>query len=304
MTLRTAFLFLLLVPIAIASPSARGQFDPADRFANPLPESGRWSARDGSLTGLFIEIQNGVLAGLYVGADNNGNLLWLTFDGRLQPRAAVDFSGGWILETELLRFFGVGCILDCSPSPAGPAGYDPVGTIRLEFTGRQEGWVSINGGEPLGIAPIYFGVDTWPVLPNDPPRWIPDLEGQWLVGSTAESAADGVFATTAVTLGPRQILITDPLDPLDVPPDFPIIMIIHALTGDLEGRFPDAAMLACTLFWDAQIEPRCTFLTEDGIELPFLIDGRSLSDARFVAIESAGDDSPRIQHSFLRLFHD
>jgi len=299
---RTACLLLL---IAICNAPLRAAFDPAESFANPLPESGRWSAKDGSLTGLFIEVQNGILAGLYVGADASGEHIWLSFDGRLEPRASTDFIGGWILETELLRFFGVGCILDCTGSAGGPSGFDVVGSIRLEFLGRQEAAVSIDGGEPLRIAPIYFGVETWPVLVNDPPRWLPDLQGQWLVASNAESDPAGpVFATTAVTLGPRRILISDPVDPSNVPPDFPFYLIRHSLVGDLDGRFPEGAVLGCTLFWDVQLPPRCTLQTEDSIELPFSIDSRSLSDARFVAIESPGDGTDRIQHSFLRLFHD
>ena len=138
---------------------AGAQFEALDQFANPLPESGRWFTNDGSRTGFFIEVQGGVLAGLYVGDDADGNNAWLSFSGLLQPGELPSApEGGWILETDLLQFAGAGCIVACAGPSARPSTFADVGDIRINFLGRSLARVWIDDQPAREIAPIFFGV--------------------------------------------------------------------------------------------------------------------------------------------------
>ncbi len=95
-----------------------------DFLLNPFPETGAWDAKDGSKTGFFMEVQNGIMAGAYFGADAAGDNVWLIFSGQLQPlnTDTDNLQDGWVLESPLRRTSAAGCILNCAP----PAETDPV----------------------------------------------------------------------------------------------------------------------------------------------------------------------------------
>lgn len=130
------------VAFAICQP-VHAQVDAADQFANPLPESGRWFTNDGSRTGFFIEVQNGIVAGLYVGGDANRDNAWMSFSGVLQLGFSGDGDIAWILDADLLRFADTGCIIDCTGSVVDESSFEVVGHIRIAFRGRSEGraWI-------------------------------------------------------------------------------------------------------------------------------------------------------------------
>lgn len=272
-------------------------------FANPYPESGRWFANDGSRTGLFIEVQNGVLAGLYVGADNSGDDVWLTFNGRLEGRASIDFSGGWILDADLLRFSGVGCILDCPGEPSAGSTFAVVGEIRVEFLGRSEGRVSVNDGEPKAIAPIFFGVASRQIRPSDPPRFLPDLEGQWVVASVSISEfPQNIVGAALVTLGPRESE-TFPF-PATPPPHTVAETVRHEIIADSDARFPADSAIECNRFASAGEIPACFVVFPLGPMAVFSIEFESISDSRFTVIQQFDVVGDAIQHTFMRLNHD
>jgi len=272
-------------------------------FANPYPESGRWFANDASRTGLFIEVQNGIVAGLYVGADGSGDDVWLSFSGRLEGRASTDFSDGWILDTELLRFSGAGCIVDCLGDAPVDSTFETVGEIRLEFLGRNEGIVSVGGGEARAIAPIQFGVVTREIRPIDPPRFLPDLEGQWVVASASSSGfPQSITGSTVVTLGPAS---SETFPVLSVPPPRSIVeTITHPIVEDTEARFPPDSVIECNRFSRAGEIPECFLVFPSGPMALFSIPFDTISDARFTVIQQFDVPGDSIQHTFFRLNHD
>jgi len=87
--------FLLLTSGGFSGP-AHAQFQDLDFLLNPYPETGAWDANDGSRTGFFMEVQNGIMAGAYFGADAAGDNVWLIFSGQLQPVIGDDgLQNGW-----------------------------------------------------------------------------------------------------------------------------------------------------------------------------------------------------------------
>jgi hypothetical protein len=93
---------------------AYAQGQDLDFLLNPYPETGAWDAKDDSKTGFFMEVQNGIMAGAYFGADAAGGNVWLIFSGQLQPVIGGDgLQSGWVLESPLRQTTAAGCILDC-----------------------------------------------------------------------------------------------------------------------------------------------------------------------------------------------
>lgn len=168
------------------------------QFFTPYPEDGSWFARDGSNTGFFFDIQDGILAGAYFGFDNNNSNTWLIFNGELQPLFDLTFPDkqvGWQLETTLNQILNGRCILNCSSTESNSGNTDALannafaGDITLQFDGRSRGRFFVDGGELTDIIPLYFGN---PAIISEQAAGLtaqPDLEGTWVV--VVGSAEDG-----------------------------------------------------------------------------------------------------------------
>ncbi|MGK7294415.1 MAG: hypothetical protein ACNS61_01140 [Candidatus Wenzhouxiangella sp. M2_3B_020] len=271
----------------------------------PWPESGRWFADDGSKTGFFIEVQDGVLAGLYVGADAVGDNLWLSFSGRLQPRFPnpeyPDDQRGWQLQSDLVQFRGGGCIVDCPEPPLtpGPLIVEPLGRIDVRFSGRSRATFRVDEGDPVEIRPIYFGVAAAAPDSRQPDAVLPDLEGPWMV---AKFGADSRLpdATGAIELGPRTGAF--PIIPVP-PPGTPTAQVEHAVTSDPDALLPEDASLFCT-FYSTDPLRRCGFFYTLGPMSSMSIDFESISDARFTMIQSFDVVGDFVRYEFFRLGHD
>lgn len=286
---------VLCASLTGTSHSLQAQLDGLDQSANPLPESGRWFANDGSRTGFFIEIQDGVLAGLYVGGDAAGDNAWLSFSGRLQPiDPTVDGEGGWILETDLLRFAGTGCIIDCAGAEPAESMFEDVGDIRIDFLGRSLASVFIDNQPVREIAPIFFGVDRVELHPQAPPLFLPDLAGRWV-------AVDGRDAGI-IEIGERTV---EQLDlPEDPDPDMQNVRYVSPIIDDPAEIFPMDSRIECTTFVDSSRRPACFVLFRLGPMTSFSIPFDSITDSRLTVLETGDVVGPPAPYQLLKLDHD
>ncbi|MGK7297334.1 MAG: hypothetical protein ACNS61_16175 [Candidatus Wenzhouxiangella sp. M2_3B_020] len=289
--------------ILAACGPAVAQVDPLDQYAHPLPESGRWFANDGTRTGFFIEVQDGIVAGLHVGGDADGDNAWLSFSGSLVPGATTEGEGIWILESDLLRFSGAGCIVDCADAAVGEAGFSDVGDIRIYFRGRTEATVWIDDRPGLEIAPIYFGVERATLNETDPPLFLPDLEGKWVVASAGSSDfPDRYLGAAVIEIGARSV------------ESFPIVGVPSCfnrtaahrfpIVSDPDGMFPADSKIDCSIFECSTAEPDCGIVYPIGPMSSFTIDFDSISDARFTVLQSFDVAGDSIQYQLFRLNHD
>jgi len=308
MTFRKAPVLVVVIAatacLGIFSQPADAQLDADDQFGNPLPESGRWFANDGSRTGFFIEVQGRVLAGLYVGGDADGNNSWLSFSGVLQPvDIFVDGEGGWILETDLLRFAGTGCIVDCAGASAGPSTYEDIGDIRIDFLGRSLARVQVDDQPVREIAPMYFGVERAALHPQAPPLFLPDFAGKWVVAKSLFSEFPDEYRSAAVIeIGERTV---EELDlPEDPEPDAQRLRYVNPIIEDPEGMFPPDSWIECITFVDRSRRPWCLIFFPLGPMAAFQILFDSISDTRLTVLERTDVVPPITQYQLIKLNHD
>jgi len=292
--------------VAAFTPTAEAQFEVPDQYANPLPESGRWFANDGSRTGFFIEIQGRVLAGLYVGGDAEGDNAWLSFSGVLEPITVIDDpEGGWILETDLLRFTGTGCIVDCLDASTGPSTDEDVGDIRIDFLGRSLARVQVDDQPVREIAPIYFGVERAELHPQAPPLFLPDLAGKWVVAKAQFTEFPDDYRSAAVVeIG--EPTVEELALPQDPSPGTPNFRYRYPIIDDPEEMFPTGSFIECTRFVDASLRPSCLLLFELGPMAQFDIRFDSITDARLTVLQSFDVPSlnDTLHYQLLKLNHD
>lgn len=267
-------------------------------FFGSYPQSGAWLAMDGSNTGFFLDIQNGVLGGAFFGFNGDGENVWLTFSGPLQRALSVNFNLDWILDTSLNQGFGGGCILDCTGAEPARTTTE-VGNIRISFSGRSSATYVIDGGDPVPIVPLYFGT---PAIFNNNALGLfaqPDLEGTWAVASgslltnTAGDTEAFSLADSAgiVEIGPLTVITRQagennlPLD-VEMTASAPII-------SDPQQLFPENAFIQCIYFQQTTLPPRiplidCEIVSEQaeppGLSVTRQIDIQRMSDSRFVVL--------------------
>ncbi len=183
-----------------------------DFLLNPFPETGAWDAKDGSRTGFFMEVQNGIMAGAYFGANAAGDNVWLIFSGQLQPlnTDTDNVQDGWVLESPLRRTSAAGCILDCAEADLLDPVTDEVAQIRLEFSGRSRATFSVDDAEPTEIYPAYWGNPAFAFDPEQPNLFLPNLTGTWVGISTAQNRFDASGSQAFVwEIGAREIVPID-----------------------------------------------------------------------------------------------
>ena len=292
------------VCLGIFAQPAGAQFEAPDLYDNSLPESGRWFTNDGSRTGFFIEVQGRVLAGLYVGGDADGNNAWLSFSGVLQPvPVTADPEGGWILETDLLRFAGTGCIVACAGATVGPSSFEDIGDIRIDFLGRSLARVWIDDQPAREIAPIFFGVERAELNPQAPPLFLPDLAGKWVVAKAHFTEfPDDHRSAAVIEIGER---IVEQLDvPEDPGPDVQDVRYINSIIADPDGMFPPDSRVECITFIDRSRRPSCWIVYPLGPMRTFQIRFDSITDSRLTVIETGDVIPPITQYQLIKLNHD
>ena len=295
-TLAAALLFTICIPSLHAHPQG------GNVFAYPYPETGRWGPRDGSRTGIFLEIQNGIAAGLWAGHDSEGEAVWLSFSGTLDPLTVEDNDDvqvGWKLTSELTEFSGGGCIVIGDACAGGESTGDFAGEfrhfIRLRFTDRSMASLEVLpaapeiitppgnfGGPqpdttpifgPINNVPLYFGVDAPAFGQTLPMKRIPDFEGVWAAALAItntvdiENANGDYEAGGIVRIGPREIetFESDPPMPGDL-----VAEVRHPVLEDTLGRIPEDSEIVCRVqvrFDDtSQTLINCIILTPNILE--------------------------------------
>ncbi|MBU1188699.1 MAG: hypothetical protein KKC01_06685 [Gammaproteobacteria bacterium] len=178
-----------------------------DFLFNPYPETGAWDAKDSSRTGFFMEVQNGIMAGAYFGADAAGDNVWLIFSGQLQPVIGDDgLQNGWLLESPLRQTTAAGCILNCAEADMVDPVTDEVAQITLTFSGRSQATFSIDDSEPTNIYPAYWGNPAFAFDPEQPNLFLPNLTGTWVGVSTMQGRFDAFDSDIFIMeIGERQV---------------------------------------------------------------------------------------------------
>lgn len=245
------FVWRCLLLAALVPLTLLGQENAPQPMAAPIfefPEDGAWYANDGSFTGFYFDVQNGQLAGTYFGFDNDGENVWLTFSGELDPLFDLtqpDRQIGWQLESTLMQFFNGNCILDCTAPNSDGIGIVDAASISFQFDGRSRGRFSVNESGVTDIIPLYFGNPARISEQAAGLTALPDLEGTWVVTITTDIlppfsdmpplTADLDDPTGIIEIGPQQVT--------DSPADPALSMIITApILSDTTPRglqFPD-----------------------------------------------------------------
>jgi hypothetical protein len=191
----------------------------------PAIETGNWFNPNDPGTGFSLEAQNGIVAGTYFGYENDGDPIWVNFAGLLEEDEAD--SSMLRLTADLYAYENGQCIINClDDSSNSNRELDVVGTITLEFSDRDRGQFSVNGGEFQPIEAFIFGVDTLLVSEDVPEFRVPDLSGDW-VFSVEPRQAIGIGSAINLTFG-EMILsrgneydsITFPMTTIDNNPNF------------------------------------------------------------------------------------
>ncbi len=320
--LTTALLLTLILPLSAHSQA----IDDNDIgvFFGSYPETGSWFAMDGSNTGFFFDIQNGIAAGAYFGFNDDGENVWLLFTGPLQRPDDAQSPTDWTLQAPLTQGANGGCILDCSGAMNPPASSTPVGEITINFSGRGSAAFSVDGSSFTDIVPLYFGT---PAIGAQVPEGLfvqPDLEGTWVVsqGSLITNTEDEILQLNLADIaGVIRIGEQTIRTPGDGGPALAegVTRFTRAPISNLSGvLFRDATDLICVYFEPTATSPSIECTVEGGITgVPpqgFLIFAETkvqlLSDSRFLltitsdAPPESGIFPPLIRLEGFRLGYD
>ncbi len=285
----------------LATLQVSGSPSAGDRFFNPFPKTGTWTTAGEGSARFVIEIQNGVLRGVYFGADQNGDDVWLSFGGELFPSffEQTEFQFGWTLDSPLIRTTGGGCILDCLPgNPAPAAETEEVGRIVFDFLERSKATFRIDGGEAIAIAPQTWGVEAPAFDPNQPLEQLPDLAGTWVAAELdgGPSISDGIAGVVAI--GERRV--TEIESGQEPGTRFLEVSFPAALTRTDTGLpFPETFEFTCRfqLGENSAGLPTSCFLSPLLFN-PFTIQFYSITDHRFTVTVVLGTDPPGPEKRF------
>ena len=281
-----------------------------DFLLNPYPETGAWDANDGSKTGFFMEVQNGIMAGAYFGADAAGDNVWLIFSGQLQPlnTDADDVQDGWVLESPLRRTTAAGCILDCAEADLLDPVTDEVAQIRLEFSGRSRATFSVDDSESIEIYPAYWGNPAFAFDPEQPNLFLPNLTGTWVGISTTKDRFDASDSQVfMLEIGAREVVFID----AGTEPGMTFLEVRYPISSSALAPPPAEHAIVCKFIRQAGqlgIEsPECTQTISTPTLLPDPIAFFNLiSDSRFILLGSIVGDVPGFtkRTDFFRLNYD
>jgi len=185
-------LLLVLVSMSLSAQSLLGPESPCvtcDQLnAKTEPFNGTWYNPDQSGTGMSIDVQNGVLFGIYYGYTEQGKQLWLTFTGALVASDEANIM--WTFEADLAQFEnGNGFNQDY----VFPTATDYQAKINLKFTQKNHALISINDGQEQNIVPFIFGEATSADFPEQTSYLLPDLDGVWSFVYKLKEDANGAF---------------------------------------------------------------------------------------------------------------
>ncbi len=312
------FLLASLCLLLTVSGLAMGQL-PTDSnaFSTPYPETGAWYADDGSRTGFFIEIQNGLLAGSYFGFDANGENVWLLFNGELTPVCSnfgnldCEIITGWRIETSLTKSRDGGCIINCTAGTTNinPQA-DPIAEMVMEFSGRNAATFSIDSQTPTAIQPLYFGSPAIPLPTAQPFTRLPELTGTWVFASTDLSAEVPVAGTGSdiMKIGAPSVFTINNITPITPMPMHIVNFPILSSGRNGPSLFPENSSIQCTFIHSdvdpEKTQPNCVIAFSQAGVNPFSINAGSISDTRFTIFENLDIFGNKVRYDFFRLIYD
>ncbi|GAB4121298.1 MAG: hypothetical protein Tsb0027_17420 [Wenzhouxiangellaceae bacterium] len=305
-----SYSFEMLILLGCLHAVAHAQGQDLDFLLNPYPETGAWDANDGSRSGFFMEVQSGIMAGAYFGADAAGDNVWLIFSGQLQPIIGGDgLQNGWLLESPLRQTTAGGCILDCAEVDVADPVTDEVAQITLTFSGRSQATFSVDDSEPTNIYPAYWGNPAFAFDPEQPNLFLPNLTGTWVavVVDQLLSSSDTPAATFTVAIGEREVV---PID-AGTEPGAPFLEVRYPLASAALAPPPAQHTIVCTFYRAAVMSgidsPECRQMISTPTLLPDPIAFFNLiTDSRFTLLGATVDDVPGFttRVDFFRLNYD
>jgi hypothetical protein len=137
----------------------------------PTPRSGFWYDVDRPGSSMTLENQGGIWAGVYYGYDEAGDATWYLYSGI--PERAVEGTGYWTLESELLQYTGGNCI-DCAAQE--PETIGSRGQLELSVVQRNLIRYRVDGGETHTMQPLVWGTHMKSLLPEAPETRLPQMD--------------------------------------------------------------------------------------------------------------------------------
>jgi len=151
------------------------------------PFNGTWYNPEQSGTGFSIDVQNGILFGVYYGYDDTGKPLWLTFVNDLVASEEPNIM--WILDADL-RAFKNGNSFNNDYIAPELSNYN--GQIHIKFTQKNHAIFRVNNGREQNIVPIIFNMPTTVAFPEQTSYKFPELEGIWTFAYNYSDKHSGV----------------------------------------------------------------------------------------------------------------
>lgn len=140
-----------------------------------IPQHGLWNVVGEFGSGLQIEVQDSVLGATIYTYDETGTMTWSQAVGTVEDG---------VFEAPLVEFTGGTCI-EC-PQYEPPEVSDESRTLRLEFFGSTQGWLSIDDSDPKPIrALVFWSPSAQPLALVDDwgQAFVPAMRGIWVFTS-------------------------------------------------------------------------------------------------------------------------
>lgn len=283
-----SFLYPLLLcaaTICSAAQAASGPVIPCDSCDETAhfsaPKSGFWynPARPGS--GISIDIQDGLLLGAVYAYNLDGSAQWHTFHGRLENQGKAPFALGL---TAALERFEDGMCLNCPY--AFPTYLTDSGQISIEFTQRNYGSYSVQGGEVQFIVPLLAGIEAPHDFGDLVDYGFPVLTGQWAF-VIDNPAILGPWGTESVLFNLAEKLLVR--DNLGRP--YSLNYLIARTQGTVDLNIPGS--INCRVGVDLQqnrLRPQCevslvwNYFGTGGVHLKFPLPYANIGEDRLEAI--------------------
>jgi hypothetical protein len=170
----------------------------------PTPRSGFWYDVDRPGSSMTLENQGGIWAGVYYGYDEAGAATWYLYSGI--PERAVEGTGYWTLESELLQYTGGNCI-DCAAQEPETTGSR--GQLELSVVQRNLIRYRVDGGETHTMQPLVWGTHMKSLLPEAPETRLPQFD--WALWEDDPVDEAWVMTERGERLGPAEIKVINSL---------------------------------------------------------------------------------------------
>ncbi len=171
--------------------------------ARTEPHNGVWYNQDQTAQGFSIDVQNGILFGVYYGYDQSGDAIWQTFTGVLVPATEVGVM--WVVDANLNQFSNSNCF-NCEVE-----GFDLTngGSIQVKFRHKNYASISIDGGAEQHFTPFVFGHAATADFSEQTRYLLPDLSGMWSLVYHVNNAAVPIFVPSQWAFTSKMVSLSE-----------------------------------------------------------------------------------------------